>query len=188
MHTLKNLAVKMSDQFKEHASITPPPIEGLTLRYTTPQDAEYLKKWLSDIGVGHWFPMAAEPEIDHAVRCWISFSKLRSSLTCEVNGKPVGLVTLYIQAYRKLAHQTEFGIILDKEWRNKGIGSFLMHNILRLAKENFGIELLHLQVYADNPAIRLYKRFGFREFGRQTHWLKEEDGQYRARLFMERFL
>ena len=72
-------------------------------------------------------------------------------------------------------------------FRNKGIGSFLLNSVMRLAKEQFKIELLHLQVYAENPAQKLYKRFGFREFGRQTHWIKESD-RYVGRVFMERFL
>lgn len=162
-------------------------IPGLTVRYTQPQDAEYLKTWLSDPEVSSWFPMANEFEVDDAVRRWISFSRVRSSLTAELNGTPCGLVTLYVQAYKKLQHQSEFGIIVAGGMRNKGIGSFLMRSMMRLAKEQFHLELVHLQVYAENPAIRLYKRFGFREFGRQTHWIKETD-RYVGRIFMERFL
>ena len=58
---------------------------------------------------------------------------------------------------------------------------------MHLAKEKFKIELLHLQVYAENPAMNLYKRFGFKEFGRQESWIKEEN-RYVGRVFMERFL
>lgn len=162
-------------------------IPGLTVRYTVPQDADHLKTWLSDPEVSTWFPMCNEFEVDDAVRRWISFSRVRSSLTAELNGQPVGLVTLYVQAYKKLQHQSEFGIIVANGMRNLGIGSFLMRSMMRLAKEQFHLELIHLQVYAENPAIRLYKRFGFREFGRQTHWIKETD-RYVGRIFMERFL
>jgi putative acetyltransferase len=63
----------------------------------------------------------------------------------------------------------------------------LLNNAINLAKTRFNIELLSLQVYEDNPAIRLYSRFGFKEYGRQTHWIKEDEG-YRARIFMERHL
>jgi putative acetyltransferase len=59
---------------------------------------------------------------------------------------------------------------------------------MALAKETFKIELLHLQVYAGNPATRLYSRLGFKEFGRQNEWIKELDGTYTARIFMERTL
>lgn len=178
----------MSDQHeKTENREEPATIEGLQIRYTQPSDGEYLKKWLLDPEASSWFPMANEAEVDDAVRRWISFSRVRSSLTAELNGVPCGIVTLYVQAYRKLAHQSEFGIIVGSGFRNRGIGSFLMRSMMRLAKEQFRLELVHLQVYAENPAIHLYKRFGFREFGKQSHWIKESN-RYVARIFMERFL
>ncbi len=161
--------------------------DGLMIRYTQPQDVEHLKRWLMDPTVQDWFPMCNELEVDDAARRWVSFCRVKSSLTVEIKGVPVGIATLYVQAYKKLLHQTEFGIIISPEWRNQGIGTFLMKSIIKLAKDQFNIELLHLQVYAENPAINLYKRFGFREFGKQTHWLKDEN-RYVGRIFMERFL
>ncbi len=162
-------------------------ISGLTIRYTELSDAQHLFGWLSDPSVSSWFPMTGEAEIDDATKRWISFYRIHSSLTAEMDGVPCGIITLFLQAYKKLLHQTEFGIIVAPEFRNRGIGSFLIKSVMRLAKEKFNIELLHLQVYAENPAIRLYKRMGFREFGRQTHWIKEP-GRYVGRIFMERFL
>ena len=100
-----------------------------------------------------------------------------------------GLTTLYLQPYRKLAHQCEFGIIVGEGYRNKGVGNELIKNLINLAKNFFlHIELLHLQVYDGNPATRLYERWGFKEFGRQSHWIKEAPNDYRARVFMERFI
>jgi ribosomal protein S18 acetylase RimI-like enzyme len=161
-------------------------VSGLTIRYTVPQDAEWLKKWLLDPSVKNSFPMLSEGEVDDAVRRWISFSRIRASLTVEMDGRPVGLATLYVQAYKRLVHQTEFGIIVDPDYRGKGVGSFLLSSIMKLAKQHFHVELIHLQVYQDNPAIFLYEKFGFKEFGRQTHWIKEGEGQYVGRIFMER--
>ena len=59
---------------------------------------------------------------------------------------------------------------------------------MSLAKDTFKIEILHLQVYSENPAIRLYSRMGFEKFGEQTKWIKELDGSYTGRIFMERSL
>lgn len=157
------------------------------IRYTELSDAKYLKKWLLEPSVGRWFPMYDEVEVEDAVGRWISFCRYKCSLTAVYNGEPVGLTTLYLQPYRKLAHQTEFGIIVGDEFRGKGVGSKLLTSLMQLAKENFHIELLHLTVYAENPAIKLYRRFGFEEFGRQTHWIKD-NGVYSGRIFMERFL
>jgi ribosomal protein S18 acetylase RimI-like enzyme len=69
------------------------------------------------------------------------------------------------------------------------VGSELLNNLLHLAKEKFKVELIHLQVYQDNPAMRLYQRFGFKEFGMQKKWIKEtrDNGEieYVGRVFME---
>jgi len=168
----------------DHASSVELPLQ---IRYTELGDAKYLKKWLMEPGVSRWFPMYDEVEIDDAVGRWISFCRYKCSLTAVLDGEPCGLTTLYLQPYRRLAHQTEFGIIVGEGYRNKGVGSRLLTSLMQMAKENFHIELLHLTVYAENPAIHLYRRFGFEEFGRQTHWLKD-NGVYSGRIFMERFL
>lgn len=162
-------------------------IQGLEIRYTEINDQGPLKEWLLEPGILKWFPMIDEIEIDHTINHWIGLSKYKCSLTAVLDGKQVGLATLYLQPYRKLAHQCEFGIIVDQNVRNKGVGTALMNRLIHLAKENFNIELLHLQVYYGNPAIRLYERLGFTEFGRQDGWIKE-DGEFLGRIFMEKYI
>lgn len=158
----------------------------LDIRYTEPTDAPYLKEWFLDPSVARWFPMSDLIEIDDAVNRWIGFYRYRCSLTAVLDGVPCGIATLYLQPYKKLAHQCEFGIIVAPAHRNKGIGGDLIKNLTHLAKNYFHIELLHLQVYANNPAIRLYERCGFVKFGYQAQWIKEADGSYTGRTFMEK--
>lgn len=162
-----------------------PPV---AIRFTELEDGKPLKKWLDEPGVLRWFPMVDDVETEHAVQHWVGFSRWRCSLTATVNGVPVGIATLYLQPYKKLAHQCEFGIIVDPAMRNKGIGRYLIEQLSKLAKETFHIELLHLQVYENNPAKRLYSRMGFTEFGTQKGWIKELDGTYTGRTFMEKYL
>ncbi len=165
----------------------PDEIPGLEVRFTEESDDKYLQQWLMDPSLGKAFPMYDVAEVTDAVSRWISFARFKCSLTVTMYGVPCGLATLYLQPYRKLAHQTEFGIIISNEFRGKGVGGFLMTSLMRLAKEQFRIELIHLQVHAENPAIKFYQRYGFREFGRQNCWMKE-DGSFIGRVFMERFL
>lgn len=163
----------------------------ILIRYTDLSDGRYLKQWLRDPANSRWFPMADEVETDDAVSRWIGFSRYKCSLTAVKNGVPCGICTLYLQPYKKLAHQCDMGIIVAKEYQGLGVGTLLLSNIMHLAKNTFHIELLHLQVYAGNPAIELYKKMGFREFGYQSHWIKEEGEngkRYAGRKFMERFL
>jgi RimJ/RimL family protein N-acetyltransferase len=164
-----------------------PPFE-IDIRYTELTDGPSLKEWLMDPKVSRWFPMADEVEIDDAVNRWVGFSRYHCSLTATIDGKACGIATLYLQPYKKLAHQCEFGIIVGEGYRNKGVGSQLIKNLIHLAKNYFKIELLHLQVYAENPAQNLYSRLGFVEFGHQTRWIKESPTEYVGRIFMEKYI
>lgn len=179
----------MSSERKEEEWRSPLNIQ---IRFTEPDDVKYLKEWLTDPDVNRWFPMEDELEIDDAANRWIGFCRYKCSLTALKDGVPVGLLTLYLQPYKKLAHQCEFGIIVSPEHRGQKVGSELLTNGIHLAKNKFKIELLHLQVYDGNPAMRLYSRFGFTEFGKQTKWIKENPGEeppeYTARVFMEKYL
>lgn len=168
---------------EEHET-TPP---GLEIRYTVLEDAEPLKQWLLEPGVLAGFPMQDPQEVEDSVRHWIGFSKYKSSLTATIDGKPVGLATLCLMPYRKLAHQCLLSIIVSDEARGKGVGTVLMNNLMHLAKEYFGIEVIYLEVYEGNRAISLYRRFGFREIGFQKHFMKE-DGEYIGKMIMERIL
>jgi RimJ/RimL family protein N-acetyltransferase len=161
------------------------PCSGLKMRYTVKEDGEVMRKWFDEPDILRWFPMVEPAEIDDSVGRWISFCRYECSLTAMIDDEMVGIATLYLQPYRKLLHQTEFGIIVSPEFRGRGIGTDLLRNLFNLARTRFKIEVLHLQVYEGNPAIKLYERFGFKEFGFQSKWLKELDGSYRGRSFME---
>lgn len=169
-------------------AVKPKQVPGIQIRYTELSDGKYLNEWLQDASIARWFPMCDDMEVEDAVNRWVGFARYKCSLTATDNGVPVGLITLYLQPYKKLAHQCEFGIIVAPGYRGKGIGSMLLDHLIHLAKTNFKVELLHLQVYQDNPATRLYERFGFKEFGRQNEWIKELDGSYTGRVFMEKYL
>ncbi len=159
----------------------------IEIRYTSSDDAVNLKEWLEEPGILRGFPMADPPEVDDSVKHWIGFSKYKSSLTAVHEGKPCGIATLCLMPYRKLAHQCLVSIIVSKEVRGKGVGTLLMNNLMHLAKDYFGIEVLYLEVYEGNRAISLYERFGFREIGLQKHFMKE-NGEYIGKIIMERIL
>jgi putative acetyltransferase len=51
-------------------------------------------------------------------------------------------------------------------WHGRGVGSLLMQSLCELADRWLGLLRLELEVYADNePAQRLYRRFGFEPEG-----------------------
>lgn len=164
-----------------------PQIEGLECRYTVSEDAGPLKQWLLQPGVLSAFPMSDEAEVDDSVKHWIGFARYRSSLTAVINGTAVGLATLCLMPYKKLMHQCLLSIIVSEEVRSRGVGTVLMNNLIHLAKNYFGIEVIYLEVYEGNRAIALYRRFGFKEIGSQRHFMKEQN-KYVSKIIMERVL
>ena len=157
----------------------------IVIRQTKLEDTPFLTQWLSDPKILRWFPMFDAREIEDAVKIWISYSRIESGLTAEYNGEPCGMANLYIQPYKKLVHTCLFSILVKEEMRGKGVGRILIEKLMELAKEKFKIEVLHLEVYEGNPAIHLYERSGFKQFGCQTRFIKE-DGKYIAKIFMQR--
>ena len=159
----------------------------LNIRLTHADDAIHLAQWLSKSDILRWFPMYDAREIEDAVRIWISYSRLHAGLTAEWEGSPCGLANLYIQPFKKLKHTCLFSIIVKQEMRGKGVGKALIEQLCTMAKEKFHIEILHLEVYEGNPAKKLYERLGFKEFGFQPKFIKEEKG-YIGKIFMEKCL
>ena len=162
-------------------------MEEIEIRYTIEGDAPYLNDWLLEPGVLAAFPMCDEKEVIDSVKHWISFYRHKSSITALHKGEPVGIATLCLMPYKKLAHQCLISIIVTEKMRNKGVGTKLMNNLIHLAKEYFGLEVLYLEVYQGNPAVSLYSRFGFQEVGEQKRFMKEK-GRYVSKVIMERVL
>lgn len=64
-----------------------------------------------------------------------------------------------------MSHRAELGITVRKDYWGQGIGSLLMKELIKYAKEN-RIEILNLDVRSDNVnAIHLYEKFGFKHIG-----------------------
>lgn len=159
----------------------------LTVRLAEDDDIKYLIEWLLQPGVLRWFPLSDLREVEDAAKIWMSYTKQGGVLTVLYNGVPCGVANLYLQPYKKLAHQCLFAIIVDEKYRGKGAGSKLLEALIDLAKVKFKIEILHLEVYEGNPAIRLYERLGFKEYGRQRHFIKDE-GRYLTKIMMQKAL
>ena len=68
-------------------------------------------------------------------------------------------------------HIGKISVMVDKEFREDGIGKFLIDFILEKAKA-MKIKIVSLTVFSDNEiAIKLYKQFGFKEWGRLPNGL-----------------
>lgn len=163
-------------------------MSNISIRFTKKEDQKEVSRWFMEPGILRWFPMCNLKEVNDSVNIWFSYIPYKASLTALYDGIVCGAALLYLQPYKKLAHQSLFVIIVDEQYRNKGVGKRLLEELSYLAKERFNLEFLHLEVYHGNPAISLYKRFGFIEYGVHKRFLKEEDGAYRDKIMMRKYL
>jgi putative acetyltransferase len=163
-------------------------MDDVKIRLAKDSDKEYLEKWLNDKDILKWFPMCDEIEVKDSVNIWMSYMKFNSVLVAEIDGIPVGNAMIYIQHYKKLKHQALFAIVVDQNYRGKKIGSKLLNELFKLGKEKLKLEIIHLEVYHSNPAINLYKRLGFKQYGIHKKFLKDLDGKYYDKILMQKIL
>jgi len=65
------------------------------------------------------------------------------------------------------------GIYILPEYQGKGIGSFIINDLIREASHSG--ESIYLQVFKTNPARELYQRLGFEFSGEtDTHYLMQK--------------
>ena len=95
-------------------------------------------------------------------------------LIAELDGRPAGYLMAHLAAFPDRHHLRTrrpnlegyvAELLADKKARRRGIGSALLHEAERRLKA-LGCDNLQIGVSADNTAARrLYRRFGFHEFG-----------------------
>lgn len=105
------------------------------------------------------------------------------------DGQLAGAVGLRFEQRPKTKHKAWlFGMSVAQAFRQRGIGRQLVLAALDHARQRSGVLLVQLTVTEGNePAIALYRRCGFIEFGVEPYAVTSGDG-YRAKLHMWREL
>ena len=82
-------------------------------------------------------------------------------------------------------HRGLLGVTVKQGYRDQGLGTELLQLVMAQAKQELpNLEILELRVDANNDrAIHLYRKLGFKEFGRLPRGIKREDG-YVDRIYM----
>lgn len=154
------------------------------LQFSTIGDEPALKKWILDEETRLWYPPSSDADVESFVRNWIGFSRHKSSLTAVYKGESVGIATIFLMPYKKVAHLCMMYMVVAPEFQRKGVGTSLLRNIKHLAKTRFRLESMHCEVFDGCPIIGLLEEGGFEQIIHQDHFVKLPDG-FRGRIILE---
>jgi RimJ/RimL family protein N-acetyltransferase len=94
------------------------------------------------------------------------------------DGEIVGRLSLARDPHPGSAHVADLGLMVAQGHRRHGIGWALLAEAVAWARVS-GVEKLELHVFPHNePAIRLYERFGFEREGYRRRHYRRADGTY----------
>lgn len=162
----------------------------VVFRYLKPSDAEqaleFINSMIRERAKIQWQkPFTMEKE-----REWLrdAIEKSRNGMgvyvVVEIDGNFAGNGVIKKMPGQAVEHIGEIGISLSKEHRGLGIGKELMKTLCQLGRDMLKCSIAILIVYTINKnAIHLYKKTGFREFGRLPNGANYY-GEYQDVIYM----
>ncbi len=102
---------------------------------------------------------------------------------CFIDEELVAVANLSVSESLRIKHIGQIGITVKKKYWAQGIGSKIMQTIVEYAQENQHIDVLQLEVRADNyRAVNLYETLGFTTIGTMPKAMKVDCVFYDFRL------
>ena len=103
-----------------------------------------------------------------------------------IDGIVVGHLTIDVQQRPRRSHVADFGICVDSRWKNRGVASALMREMIEMCDNWLRVDRIELTVFVDNaPAIKVYKKFGFEIEGTGKKYALR-NGEYVDAYYMAR--
>ncbi|EOC0208418.1 N-acetyltransferase [Cronobacter dublinensis] len=110
----------------------------------------------------------------------------RLQLVACIGEQVVGHLALTVEQNPRRSHVATFGMSVHPAWRNRGVASALIREMVNLCDNWLRIERIELTVFVDNaPALAVYRKFGFETEGTGRRYALR-DGEYVDAYFMAR--
>jgi RimJ/RimL family protein N-acetyltransferase len=143
-----------------------------TIRQARPEDAEPMARLFAAVAAER-DGIATEPPVDLEERAALHARTADASMVAEAGGRIVGMIR--VEASRH--GFGELGMLVDRSWRGRGVGSALMRAAVDWSRTH-GLHKLCLEVFGTNvAAIALYRKCGFVEEGRRAKQYRRSNGE-----------
>jgi putative acetyltransferase len=153
-------------------------IEGLRIRPRDDRDTADLLELFSEERFLHYASARGPFASNDELRTWlanIACSK-RFEVVGVFAGRTIGFGGLYVMG-DGLSHSGWILLGVREAFQARGIGARLLGMLMATASIMLGLRRVQLTVFGDNdPAIRLYRRFGFEIEGRHRDFVRRGEG------------
>jgi L-amino acid N-acyltransferase YncA len=117
--------------------------------------------------------IATEPPVDIEARAALFARTAAASVVAVTGSQIVGMLHIEVSPHGF----GEVGMLVDRDWRGRGVGSALVQEAISRARGQ-GLHKLCLEVFMHNTAaIALYRKFGFVEEGRRIRQYRRASGE-----------
>jgi RimJ/RimL family protein N-acetyltransferase len=148
----------------------------LNVRPAEPGDASRLVDLAREVGAEEegWLITGGEwrsPGEERRYLRWLRHHSGAAVFVAEENGAIIGRLSIARDAHPASEHVADLGLMVAREFRRRGVGTALMEEAERWARD-LGVRKLELHVFPHNDAaIALYKGLGYEEEGfRRRHY------------------
>ncbi len=158
----------------------------MEIRPVSTEDAEQISKIRRLNGVREGVLALTSERLDATVDFIKSLSDEDRAFVAAENGEITGFAVMLKSRCLRRRHSAKLAVMVAPYCQEKGIGTALMKALTEEADKNLGLRRIELLVLTDNdPAINLYKKFGFSvEATRKNAAVKE--GKFVDEYFMVR--
>lgn len=164
------------------------------IRYVKAGDEQVMNEYINDLSKECTFisfqgeEISPDFEKEYVEKLLENFkAKLAVHLLVFTGNKLIGSADLHLKDPNRgaIKHTGTFGISIARDYRRKGLGKLLMKLVLDEALQNLpNLKIVTLRAFAANEfAIKMYKDFGFLEFGRLPEGLFRK-GEYTEEVYM----
>lgn len=160
--------------------------DEIIIRYPKWEDLDELVRYINKLSREDTYitfsgeTISKEEEMEYLIATYRALEKMDSVVLYAFKGD---ILIASSDIHRVFSHRRRghhigtFGITVEQEYREQGIGFEIAKQVIQEAKHKIrGLELVTLDVYSENErAIKMYEKLGFSKYGELPDGLKYKD-------------
>ena len=159
---------------------------SVTIRPMVKEDADKLYAFFSRVPREDRLFLRDDVSIRDVIESWTQELDYRKvlPLVAEVGGNIVGDATLHRRTFGWTSHVGKVRLVIDKDYRGKGLGTALIEELIDIAKKA-GLEQLVAELMSDQTgALSAFKGLGFEKEAVFFNYVKDQMGEERNLVVM----